>query len=219
MSADPDSFEETTFNTSLFQLNGTFTPDYTRVGPMIRGNALSNNSTNGLFIRVDTLPGNATTQQTVAGRWDDTDITHVIGQNVVLAGTAGGPKLENARPAINSVTLTGVRVTGGTLAPPVAGTVTYNYRLVYVDAAGGETLASNATQNVNLTYTTPSATFNAVQLTLPTAPAGFVARRIYRSQSNGAGPYVLVTELNRSSSVYVDRGGSLGNVLVDRPSN
>lgn len=216
MSADPDSFEETTFNTSLFQLNGTFTPDYTRVGPMIRGNALSNNSTNGLFVRVDTLPGNATTQQTVAGRWDDTDITHVIGQNVVLAGTAGGPKLENTRPAINSVTLAGVRVTGGTLAPPVAGTVTYNYRLVYVDAAGGETLASNATQNVTLTFTTPSATFNAVQLTLPTAPAGFVARRIYRSQSNGAGPYELVTELNRSSSVYVDRGGSLGNILVDR---
>lgn len=216
MSADPDSFEETTFTTSLFQLNGVFTPDYTRVGPMIRNNALSNNSTNGLFIRVDTLPGNATTQQTVAGRWDDTDITHVIGQNVVLAGTAGGPKLENARPAINSITLAGVRVTGGTLAPP-AGSVTYNYRLVYVDAAGGETLASNATQSVVLNFTTPSATFNAVQLTLPTAPSGFVARRIYRSQSNGAGPYVLVTELNRSSSTYVDRGGSLGNVLVDRP--
>jgi VCBS repeat-containing protein len=216
MSADPDSFEETTFNTSLFQLNGVFTPDYTRVGPMIRGNALSNNSTNGLFVRVDTLPGNATTQQTVAGRWDDTDITHVIGQNVVLAGTAGGPKLENSRPAINSATLTGVRVTGGTLAPS-AGSVTFNYRIVYVDAAGGETLASNATQSVTLNFTTPSTTFNAIQLTLPTAPSGFVARRIYRSQSNGAGPYNLVSELNRSSSVFVDRGGSLGNILVDRP--
>ena len=214
MSADPDSFEETSFTTSLYQLNGVFTPDYTRVGPMIRGNALSNNTTNGLFIRVDTLPGNATTQQTVAGRWDDTDITHVIGQNVVLAGTPGGPKLESTRPAINTVTLSGVRVTGGTLAP-TAGSVTYNYRLVYVDAAGGETLPSNATQSVTLNFTTPTATFNAVQLTLPTAPSGFVARRLYRSQPNGAGPYVLAAELNPSSSVHVDRGGSLGNVLVD----
>lgn len=214
MSADPDSFEETTFTTPLYQLNGVFTPDYSRVGPMIRGNALSDNTTNGLFVRVDTLPGNATTQQTVAGRWDDTDITHVIGQNVLLAGTAGGPKLENTRPAINSATLAGVRVTGGQLAPS-AGSVTFNYRIVYVDAQGGETLASNATQSVTLTFTTPSTTFNAIQLSLPTAPAGFVARRVYRSQSNGAGPYNLVAELNRSSSVFVDRGGTLGNVLVD----
>jgi VCBS repeat-containing protein len=214
MSADPDSFEETTFTTPLYQLNGVFTPDFSRVGPMIRGNALSNNTTNGLFVRVDTLPGNATSQQTVAGRWDDTDIAHIIGQNVLLAGTAGGPKLENTRPAINSATLAGVRVTGGQLAPP-AGSVTFNYRIVYVDAQGGETLASNATQSVTLTFTTPSTTFNAIQLSLPTAPTGFVARRIYRSQSNGAGPYNLVAELNRSSSVFVDRGGSLGNVLVD----
>jgi VCBS repeat-containing protein len=216
ISADPDSFEETTFNTSLFQLNGTFTPDYTRVGPMVRKNLLSNNSTNGLFIRVDTLAGNATTQQTVAGRWDDTDITHVIGQNLVLAGTAGGPKLESSRPAINTATLSGVRVTGGLLAPPVGGSVSYRYRLVYVDAQGGETLASNTTQSVTLTHTTPSTTFNAVQLTLPTAPSGFVARRLYR-QTGTTGNFELVAELNRSSSIYVDRGGTLGNVLVDRP--
>ncbi|MDG2128404.1 MAG: matrixin family metalloprotease, partial [Fuerstiella sp.] len=55
MSADPDSFEEVTFNTPRYQGGLTaFTSDYKRVGPDIYGNTLLDNSTNGLFVRVQT---------------------------------------------------------------------------------------------------------------------------------------------------------------------
>ncbi|MFY8200286.1 MAG: hypothetical protein ACOVLE_06430, partial [Pirellula staleyi] len=54
MSALPNSFEETNFNEPRFQLSGAFTSDYDRVGPEIHHNTLTNNSLNGLFIRVDT---------------------------------------------------------------------------------------------------------------------------------------------------------------------
>lgn len=206
MSADPDSFEESTFTTPMYQLNGDFTPDYARVGPQIRGNALSSNTTNGLFVRIDTLPGNNLTQQTVAGRWDDSDITYVVGQNLMLAGTAGGPKLEDRRPTVNLVALAATTVTGGALP---AGS--YNYRFVMVDAAGGESLSSLATQSVAV-----NGTRNAVQISnLPAATTGFVARRVYRSQAGGAGPYDLVAEISRSSTVFVDRGGKLNSQLID----
>ncbi|MCR9294187.1 MAG: hypothetical protein NXI32_15820, partial [bacterium] len=54
MSAAPNSFEETNFHEPLFQLNGAFTSDYSRVGPEIHHNTLVNNSINGLFVKVET---------------------------------------------------------------------------------------------------------------------------------------------------------------------
>ncbi|MEO1981476.1 MAG: matrixin family metalloprotease, partial [Fuerstiella sp.] len=71
MSADPDSFEELTFNTPRFQEGlADFTSDYKRVGPDIYGNILLDNSTNGLFIRVQTSAGAETLKLTVPGRFD-----------------------------------------------------------------------------------------------------------------------------------------------------
>ncbi|MFY8056760.1 MAG: hypothetical protein ACOVRM_03405, partial [Planctomycetaceae bacterium] len=93
MSADPDSFEETTFTAPAFQ-SVPFTPDYSRVGPDIYGNTLQNNSTNGLFIRIQTAPGAPTRQLTVPGRFDDRDIVHVIAENLSIKGSPGGPFLE-----------------------------------------------------------------------------------------------------------------------------
>ncbi|MEO1984324.1 MAG: hypothetical protein ABGZ24_27725, partial [Fuerstiella sp.] len=58
ISADPDSFEETTFHAPRYQDGAPqFTNDYNRVGPDIYWNTLVNNSTNGLFVRVQTSPG------------------------------------------------------------------------------------------------------------------------------------------------------------------
>ncbi len=54
MSADPNSFEETNFHSPIFQQNGLFTADYSRIGPDIHGNRLANNSTNALFVRIVT---------------------------------------------------------------------------------------------------------------------------------------------------------------------
>ncbi len=81
MSALPNSFEETNFNEPKYQFNGAFTSDYDRVGPDIRRNQLSNNSLNGLFLRVDTPVDGSTRTMTVPGRFDDIDIVHILTEN------------------------------------------------------------------------------------------------------------------------------------------
>ena len=90
MSASPNSFAETNFHSPRFQ-DTLFTSDYTRVGPDIHGNQLVDNTTGGLFIRVPLLAGDVPQPMTVSGRWDDTDIVHVLGDNLILQGTPGGP--------------------------------------------------------------------------------------------------------------------------------
>ncbi|MFV2068448.1 MAG: DVUA0089 family protein, partial [Pirellulales bacterium] len=100
MSANPDSFEETNFQSPRFQ-EIPFTSDYSRVGPDIHGNRLVRmagdelvqNTINGLFVRIDTPAGNDLEKMTVAGRWDDTDIVHVVKENLIIEGTPGGPTL------------------------------------------------------------------------------------------------------------------------------
>jgi len=98
LSANPDSFEETNFQSPRFQ-ETPFTSDYTRVGPDIHGNRLVRmdgdqliqNTINGLFVRIDTPAGADLEKLTVAGRWDDTDIVHVVKENLIIQGTPGGP--------------------------------------------------------------------------------------------------------------------------------
>ncbi len=68
-----------------------FTPDYARVGPDIHGNMVVDNTTNGMFIRIDTPAGDQLEQLTVSGRFDDTDIVHVVAENLVIGSTPGGP--------------------------------------------------------------------------------------------------------------------------------
>ncbi|MFO0247687.1 MAG: matrixin family metalloprotease, partial [Planctomyces sp.] len=201
MSADPDSFEETTFTAPAFQ-SVPFTPDYSRVGPDIYGNTLLNNSTNGLFIRIQTAPGTPTRQLTVAGRFDDRDIVHVIAENLSIKGSPGGPFLEVNAPPVVLVALSAS--TGGTLA---AGT--YNYRLVYVDAVGNQSPASVPTRNVTI-----AAAGGSVALSnLPPAIAPYTSRRLYRSDDTGGGNYTLIANLNASSTTFTDNGTTLTGIL------
>jgi hypothetical protein len=91
MSASPNSFDETNFHAPRYQTAGTFTSDYERVGPEIHSNTLINNSTNGLFIKIETPVGNSLQPLTVAGRFDDTDIVHVLAENLVIQGSSSEP--------------------------------------------------------------------------------------------------------------------------------
>ena len=90
MSANPDSFEETTFHAPSFQ-SVPFTSDYSRIGPNLNGNILIDNSTNGLFVQIQTPAGELQQKLTVSGRWDDTDITHIVAENLIIQGQPGGP--------------------------------------------------------------------------------------------------------------------------------
>jgi GEVED domain/Dockerin type I domain/Bacterial pre-peptidase C-terminal domain len=208
MSATPDSFRETNFHDPNTQSNGLFVADYERVGPDIFGNRLSNNSINGLFVKVRTAPGSDAETMKVAGRFDDSDIVHVISENLIIAGTPGGPVVGQVSPP--SVVVTVASRAGGSL---VAGT--YNYKLVYVDAQGNESPASEPTASVTVVNNTSIVLSNLppVRSDLP-----FVARRIYRSDSTGGGTYRLVAQINAISTSFVDNGQVSGAVLNEAAS-
>ncbi len=75
MSASPDSFDDS----------------IGRIGPNLYGNFLVNNTIDGLFIRIETPLGGTIDKLTVSGRFNDTDIAHVLSENLIIAGGAGGP--------------------------------------------------------------------------------------------------------------------------------
>jgi len=74
ISADPNSFDDS---------RG-------RIGPAIHGNTLVDNTINGLFVRIRAQAGQPLDVLDVTARFDDTDITHVITQNLLIEGAAGG---------------------------------------------------------------------------------------------------------------------------------
>ncbi|MDA1052306.1 MAG: DVUA0089 family protein [Planctomycetota bacterium] len=205
MSASPNSFAETNFAAPRFQFT-PFTSDYDRVGPDLYGNTAVDNSINGLFVRVITPAGNARQPLTVSARWDDTDLPYVLTDQLLIQGTPGGHELQIDTPTVQLVTLTPIE--GGSLAPG-----TYNYRVVFVDADGNEGAPSSPTSNATID---PASTVRSIRLnTLPVATAGFISRRIYRSDASGNanGTYVLVAEININSTSFTDVGSSLGRQL------
>ncbi len=87
MSADPNSFADTKFQ------GDDFTSDYDRVGPDIYGNTVIDNSLNGLNIRINTAAGDVLEHLEICARFDDTDIVHILGENLIIGSTPGGPTL------------------------------------------------------------------------------------------------------------------------------
>ncbi|MFM8397965.1 MAG: hypothetical protein ACKOAH_09045, partial [Pirellula sp.] len=100
-----------------------------------------------------------------------------MGENLVIAGTAGGGVLDVASPPTTVVTTQ--RSGSGSLP---AGT--YSYKLVYVDASGNESLASIPTSSTTVTANS-SITLNNLPPVASTLP--YVGRRIYRSDASGGG--------------------------------
>ncbi|KAA1257827.1 hypothetical protein LF1_03170 [Rubripirellula obstinata] len=214
ISATPNSFREDTFNSPRYQRfandveNGlfyAFTSDYDRVGPEIVGNDLQRNSVNGLAVLVSTPTGGSTGELLVSGRFDDTDIAHVITDSLVVAGNPGGATLQEDRPDVNSVT--GITRSTGTLA---AGT--YRYIVTFVTLEGQESLSSVPTRGFTSN--------GAIELrNLPTAPDGFVGRRIYRGlDTGGTIEYGFVDQIDRSGTRFTDVGaatrGSVQSIVV-----
>ena len=198
ISADPNSFEETLFTEPRYQLAGAFGPDYERVGPDIRGNTLLNNSVNGLFVRIPTLAGGELQTLDVQGRFDDTDITHVFGENLIIRGTPGGSLVETVAPNVSLVQT--FPATGGTLSAVSS----FSYKIVFVDRFGGESIPSASTP-----LTIVGAGGALLLQNLPTAPVQFVGRQLWRSSTGGAGPWTLVSELDGDSTTVTDIGKDL----------
>ncbi len=204
LAATPNSFKEDDFVDPRSQANGFFIPDYDRVGPEIHGNRVFNNTINGLFVKTRTGVAEALETLTVTARFDDIDLTHVIGENLVIAGKAGGGIVDTASPPTTVVVLNALAGAGSLTAG------TFNYKLVYVDAAGNESLASMPTASATVLANSSIALSN-----LPTIVSGspYVARRLYRSEATGAGTYRLVSQLNAVANTFVDNGTVTGSQL------
>jgi hypothetical protein len=217
ISANPDAFLETTFIENIYQFGGLFTPDYSRSGPDIDGNFVIDNTINGVFVRIDTLAGNQPDRLNVAGRFDDTDIVHVLQENLIINGRPGGLILDSFAPPAQLIAPQ-PGPPGGSLQPG-----TYNYRITFVDDIGAETPASDPSASIAIPGNPDSRNqANIGQVILGNLPTtqnspGVVARRIYRSTPGAQGPYVLVAEINGSSTSFIDNGTTAGGVLDVAP--
>ena len=205
-SADPDSFKETNFHAPKFQLFNNFTSDYQRIGPDVHDNRLIDNSTNGLFVSIRTAAGEDPRKFTVPARFNDTDVVHVIAENLKIQGNAGAPLLDVNRPPVDVVGLT--TLPGGSLTPG-----TYNYKVVFFDADGFEGRPSEVTGSITSTIARP-----AIGITnIPSVSSDYIGRRIYRSAVGGVGPYTSVADLPISGGSYIDVGSASGPVLRNDP--
>lgn len=204
IAADPDSFRDDTFQTPQFQFAGVFTADYSRIGPDIDENTVTNNTFNDLFIRVDTQAGADRQVLTASARFDDVDITHTIQDNLIVSGQPGGPRVDSTAPEVSLVVPGEANVEDGTLVPGV----TYSYRMTFVDAFGYEA-GTSAEFGSGGAMTAGN---NAVTLMgLPPASGEFVARNLYRSTNGGA--FQLVRQLNGTSVSFTDDGKTKGGQL------
>ena len=90
-----------------------FTPDYDRVGPDVRGNRLVDNTINGMFVRIDTPAGGQLETLTVTGRWDDTEVVHVLPENLVIEARPGGPTQTETGEPLQARTDAGLKIDPG----------------------------------------------------------------------------------------------------------
>jgi hypothetical protein len=202
MSASPNSFRDDTFHTALYQFSGPFTSSYDRIGPDIVGNTVTNNTINGLSVNIETPTGGVRRELSAPGRFDDTDIVHVVRDNLIIDGNPGGPILDAEQPPATLV------VPSAAASTSLLGAGTYNYRVTYVDRNGFEGPASDPTASITISAG------DEIRLDgVPTVTGDFVARRLYRSQDDGNGPYELVAEVNGTTTTLFDNGETAGGNL------
>lgn len=197
ISADPASFEETTFTTPYYQRGDLFTPDYSRVGPIMYRNRVTDDAVNGVLIRIDTDPGGKLEPLYVSARFDDTEIVHVLGDDLVINGYPSGTRVQERATAPVVTTLQTVATPVGKTGLPSG---TYEYVISFVDRFGNETLASVATRQV-----TSAVNGLSVRLVgLPAATSNYVSRRLYRREISSGPTFGLVAELDRTAANFTD---------------
>jgi hypothetical protein len=86
ITADTESFNETDYGRFL-----NFTVDYDRVGLEVYGNTVVDNSFNGMVINTNTAVAGQLDRFRGFARFDDTDIVHVMSEDIIVGGNPGGP--------------------------------------------------------------------------------------------------------------------------------
>ncbi|QDV42647.1 hypothetical protein Enr13x_24960 [Stieleria neptunia] len=210
ISASPDSFEETSYQSPRFQQAGEFTADYDRIGPEIYDNLLVENTVNGLFVRVPTTATQTPREMTVSGRFDDIDVVHVLPENLVIASKPGGSITDGFAPSLSLVSAR--ELPGGSLA---AGT--YLYKMTFVDEDGFESLAS--ADQFSFTVSDDDSSVELTALPLISRGNDYVSRRLYRAEASANPEFRLVADLGASSASFIDDlaldAGTPGIVTLD----
>ncbi len=210
ISASPDSFEETSYQSPRFQQAGEFTADYDRIGPEIYDNLLVENTVNGLFVRVPTTATQTPREMTVSGRFDDIDVVHVLPENLVIASKPGGSITDGFAPSLSLVSAR--ELPGGSLA---AGT--YVYKMTFVDEDGFESLAS--IDEFSFTVSDDDSSVELTALPLINRGTDYVSRRLYRAEASANPEFRLVADLGASAASFIDDlaldAGSPGLVTLD----
>ncbi|MHC4875658.1 MAG: Ig-like domain-containing protein [Planctomycetota bacterium] len=70
-----------------------------RIGPDLHDNVVVDNTLNGVFLRIETQLGQPIDRLTTTARFDDTDIVHIITENLEIVGNPGGPLDGAPRPS------------------------------------------------------------------------------------------------------------------------
>ncbi|QEG01009.1 Matrixin [Stieleria maiorica] len=203
ISADPSSFEETNFVTPFYQRGDLYTPDYSRIGPVMYRNNVTDNAVNGVLIRIDTDPGGKLEPLFVSARFDDTELVHVLGDDLVINGNPTGTRLQEQATAPVVTTLQSV-------ATPVGRTGltsgTYEYVVSFVDRFGNESLPSAPTRQVTL-----ASNGRSVRLSdIPAATSNYISRRLYRREIGSGSAFGLVAELDRTAPNFTDSAATSG---------
>ncbi len=81
---------------------------------------------------------------TVSGRFDDTDVVHVVAENLIIQGSPGGAVAKRVAPLSTTASLSAVNVVGLTNGVTPG---TYRYRFTYTEN-GIESPASSPTGSV-----------------------------------------------------------------------
>jgi len=85
-----DATLDSTGNSPFAITSKSFSADYQRTGPEIHGNTITQNTTNGLFVRIRTNAGASLDTLAVSAQFASTDITYVLSENLIIDGDAGG---------------------------------------------------------------------------------------------------------------------------------
>ncbi len=224
MAATPNSFRESNFQDPNSQLNARFISDFDRVGPDIHGNRTIANTVNGLFVKTRTGAASTTEVLAVPGRFDDLDIVHVISENLIVQGSAGGARATQDPPTASTVGLFPLPV--ASLDPNVSNGLAagaYRYRFAFVDIANPlDPHIGPASAPTPSVLVSTSLGLNNGQVRLTALPALGLNQRlaVYRANViNGVdGEYRKIVELDASQVEYTDRISTLGTLLTTTPN-
>ncbi len=217
IAATPNSFKESNFQDPITQIVGRFISDFDRVGPFVRGNRLLTNTINGLFVKTRTGAASTTEVMTVPGRFDDLDIVHVLTENLIVQGSAGGAVAKINPPESTSLGLEALNLTGLTNGLV---TGTYRYKFAFVDSTGQRSPASAPTRSIRVVNLVNGVNDSQVRLTsLPTLQPG-QRLAIYRANVvNGLDEdYRLIATVGESTLVYIDQNAAPGAALTTTPN-